>query len=346
MKVINIGEMTSWERVMSAIALQEVDRTPVIPQLTYAAANFINLGIDECLNDLEKQKIALMNAREKGGYDGIYAGWEGSFTLVTNSLGAPMKKYTDKPPSIEEPLIKNKKDLAELPAFDPKSERIQLNMQLIKTLKTETKDIPILSYIPAPFTLGSLLLGVNEFMITLMRDKENILEGLLQYSYESTLSFALAKIEAGIDMITIADPSGSSSMVSPRLFGKLSYPLIKELITELKKKGPKIKVGLHICGNTKPIVSKMVETGADYLEIDSQIDLTWVQETLDEKVCLIGNISTSDLAMKTSQEIKQQCEALLEKMKPGFILSSGCEVSYATPLENIQVIVESVKEFK
>lgn len=326
---------------MGALTLEELDHPPVIPQLTYAAAYFSKIDIDNALNSVEKQKEALIYAQQKGGYDGVYAGWEGSFTLVTNALGAPIKTYRDKPPSLEDPLIKTKRDLEALQPFDPSHHRIQVNMSLIRALKEETQDIPILSYIPAPFTLGSLFLGINDFMIALMRDKENIMPDLLEYTYQTTLAFALAKIEAGIDMITIADPSGSSSLVSPRHFEKFSQPLLKKLIAALKAKG--VKVGLHICGNTKPILQKMVETGAEYLEIDHEVDLQEAQESIDGKVCLVGNINPSDLAIKTPNEIQAQCSTLLTKMKSGFILSSGCEVAYGTPLQNIQVMVETTK---
>ncbi|MHA1278157.1 MAG: uroporphyrinogen decarboxylase family protein [Candidatus Helarchaeota archaeon] len=338
-------EMTSFKRVMSAIELKEVDRIPVIPQLTYASAYYANLGIDEALTDSMKQKEALVNSQIKGGYDGIYAGWEGSFVLLASSLGADLKIYRDKPPSTDNPLIKTRADLEALPQFDPNSQgRVPLNLQLIRSLKAKVKDVPILSYIPGAFTLGSLFLGLTQFMITLMRDKLNILEDLLNYTYEATIAFGKAKIAAGADMITIADPSGSTDMVSPKLFEQHSFPLLKKAITTLKKDG--VKVGLHICGQTKPILSKMAETGADYLELDSKVDLPAAQRNLNGKICLMGNISTSDLTMKTPHEIKQLCNTLLTNMGLGFILSSGCEIAYSTPLENIQAMVESVKVMK
>jgi len=337
--------MTSFERVMSAIELKEVDRPPVIPQLTYAAGYYAQMGIDTALKDFKKQEKALLNAQKLGGYDGIYAGWEGSFVLVTNSLGGELKTYPDKPPVVNKPLITTKEQLDNLPELDPTSQgRIPLNLKLIKALKSDAKKIPILSYVPSPFTLGSLFLGVNDFMIALMRDKLKIMDALLQKTYQIVLKFALAKIEAGADMITVADPSGSSDMVSPKIFEQRSLPLLKDLIFELKEKG--IKIGVHICGQTKPILLKMAEIGADYLELDSKVNLQDAQEILKGEICLVGNISTADLASLSAQEIKEQSKALVENMQRGFILSSGCEVPYATPIENIQAMVQAVKEFK
>ncbi len=336
--------MTSLERVKNALNFEEVDRLPVIPQLTYAAAFYMDMGIDEALEDPVKQKVALLNSQQKGGYDGIYAGWEGSFVLITSSFGINLKTYPDKPPSIEHPLIRNRDDLENLPRLDPDTQgRIPLNLQLIRELKSEVKDIPIMTYVPAPFTLSSLFLGVTDFMITLMRDKMNILDDLLQYAFDTTLAVASAKIKSGVDMITIADPSGSTDMVSPKLFEKYSFPLLQELITKLKQNG--VKVGLHICGQTKPILPKMIETGADYLEIDSKVDLVEAQKMASGKTCVVGNINSTDLAMGTPKDIKTQCTQLISKMsRTGFILSSGCEIGYSTPLENIKAMIKSVKE--
>ncbi|MFX1296382.1 MAG: uroporphyrinogen decarboxylase family protein [Promethearchaeota archaeon] len=338
--------LTSLERVMNAIELQEVDRTPIIPQLTYATAHFLNMGIDECLEDIEKQKVALGNSQKLCGYDGIYAGWEGSFVLITSSLGAPLKIYPDRPPIIEKPLITSRNDLENLIELNlgrfTKMGRIPLSMQLITDLKASIYNVPILSYIPGPFTLGGLFLGLTEFLIALIRDKLNIMEDLLHYAYQVTLTFATAKIKAGVDMITIAEPSGSTDLVSPKLFEQYSFPLLKELIAKLKESG--IKVGLHICGQTKPILEKMAKTGADYLEIDAKVDLVEAQKLLDGKICLVGNISPTSLLMKTSQYIKQKCKELLKKMRQGFILSSGCEVAYSSPIENIKAMWHAAVE--
>ncbi|MFX1452671.1 MAG: uroporphyrinogen decarboxylase family protein, partial [Promethearchaeota archaeon] len=141
------------------------------------------------------------------------------------------------------------------------------------------------------------------------------------------------------DAITIADPTGSSDMISPKHFEQLSFPSLKELITKLKSHG--VKVGLHICGNTRPILHLMVKTGADYIEVDQAVDLKEARIEA-QKTCIIGNVGTSDLLSGSKESIIELSENCIEKIgENGYILSSGCEVPYGTPIENIQAMVET-----
>ena len=132
-------------------------------------------------------------------------------------------------------------------------------------------------------------------------------------------------------------------MISPKHFEELSFPSLQKLIANLKDKG--IKVGLHICGNTKPILSLMAKTGADYVEIDQAVDLGEAKEVLKE-TCMIGNVSTSELlAADKDTVLGMSKECIQDSRKVGYILSSGCEVPYNTPIENIQALVEMAEKF-
>jgi len=333
--------MDSKTRFLNALSFKEVDQIPVIPQLTYASAKWVGLSIDEALNNGEKQLKSLLNAQEKCGYDAIYAGWEGSFTLLTTSLGAEEQIFKDKPPNVDKPLINEKEDLDKIKSLDPtKDGRIPINLKLIQELKQKT-DVPILSYIPAPLTLSGLLHGTEKIMLAIYMDPE-FLQKLIDLSYKLTWKFALAKVKAGVDSITIADPTGSSDMISPKHFEQYSFPSLQKLIKDLKKEG--IKVGLHICGNTKPILSLMAKTGADYLELDQAVDLGEARTEI-KNTCIIGNVSTSELLSAEKDQIVELSKSCIEKAgKIGYILSSGCEVPYDTPIENIQAMVNTAIE--
>ncbi len=331
--------MDSKTRFLSALSFKEVDRIPVIPQLTYAAAKWSDMNIDEALNNGGKQLKALLHAQEECGYDGIYAGWEGSFVLLSSTLGSELQVFKDKPPNVHKPLIEIKEDLEKIPTLNPnKDGRIPINLKLIKELKKKS-EVPILSYLPAPFTLSGLLHGTDKLMLLIYMDMD-FLNQLVDLCFNLTYLFGKAKIEAGVDAITIADPTGSSDMISPKHFEQLSFPSLKDLISKLKKDGA--KVGLHICGNTKPILHLMADTGADYLEVDQAVDLKDARIQA-EKTCIIGNIGTSELLSGSKENITELSKNCIKIAgDKGYILSSGCEVPYGTPIENIQAMVETV----
>ena len=286
--------MNSKERVYNAFKLKEIDRIPVIPQLTYAAALWINKTIDECVNNSEYQYEALYNAIKECEYDGIYAGWEGSFNLLASAMGSELKLSKDTPPSIKTPLVSNLEDLQQVIKNNKLNEEIKFvnnkgidtNMKLIKKLKQNLSDIPILSYMPGPFTFVGVLTGLNKLMINIIRNPEFIINAM-ELVYEFILYFGQLKIESGVDCLTIADPSSSSTMISPVNFEKFGFKYLKKLINDLRKVGNgKIKVGLHICGNTTPILNLIKDLKPDYFEVDSNVDLLEARAKLDD-ICII-----------------------------------------------------------
>ena len=345
--------MNSMERVFNAFNMKNVDRVPVIPQIIYAAASWINKNVTDCVDNPNMQFKALIKGYNECKYDGIYAGWSGSFSLLANAMGLDLK-YTDmNPPSVVDPLIFELKDLE---MFVKKNlnggisfvnhKGINTNMELIRKLKSSVNDVPILSYLPGPFTYVGVIIGITKLMINVIRNPD-FLKKAMDLIYEFILSLGILKIEAGVDCITIADPSSSSTMISPKNFQELGYPFLKKLIQGLKKEGNNgTKIGIHICGNTKPILSKIEEMKVDYFEIDSLVPISEAREIL-KNTCIIGNIAPSDIHQKSIIENEKLYLKCLEDLKgKGHILSSGCEVVYGTPLDNIKKMVSTSINYK
>jgi len=340
--------MNSFDRVLDALKFKEVDRIPVIPQLTYASALWINKTIRECINDPEKQYKALVFAYKECGYDAIYAGWEGSFNLLANGMGAELKYQDENPPSVQEIPVSNLEKLDEFTNKNIKGgdinfvnfKGIDTNLKLIKKLKDNLNDVPIMSYVPGPFTYVGVINGLTNLMISIIRRPE-LIKNAMELIYDFVLRFSILKVEAGADFITIADPSSSSSIISPKNFQELGYPFLKRMISDLRAENKNLKVGIHICGNTKPIQNLIESLNPDYFEVDSLVPLDESRKIMG-KTCLIGNIPPSDLNQKTKSEIRKlsdQCLNILDDN--GFILSSGCEIVYGTPIENIKEMVIS-----
>ncbi|MHA1231038.1 MAG: uroporphyrinogen decarboxylase family protein [Candidatus Helarchaeota archaeon] len=345
--------MESIERVYNAFKFKEVDRIPVIPQLTYASALWVNNTITECMNNAEKQYKALINAYKECKYDGIYAGWEGSFNLLASAMGANLKYTDENPPSVEIPPVSKIEDLKKFIEENEKSDNsfvnyklINTNITLIKKLKSNVNNVPILSYIPGPFTYVGVISGLTKLMINVIRNPDFIKEAM-ELVYPFILRLGVLKIEAGIDCITIADPSSSSTIISPDNFRNFGLPFIKRLIEDLRKEGSSnLRVGVHICGNTSPIQKFIEELRPDYFEVDSLVPIAEARKNM-VNTCLIGNIAPSDLSQKTASEIRELCINCLDDLDgKGHILSSGCEIAYGTPIENIKEMTNTVKDYK
>ncbi len=330
--------MNSKELVNKAFQLEDVERVPVIPQITYGTASWNGINILEGLEDYKKQAEALIYGQKECKYDGIYCGWEGSFLLLGNALGSEINKYEDQTPSIKSPIIKNIEDVQNLSIDGLETKGyIPSNLNLIKTLKEKVSGVPLLSYIPGPFTQAGLLFDFNQYVIKIFRDIPSI-KKVIEFCVEAVIKLAEEKIKAGADILTMADPTASCDIIPPSKFDELSLPYIKQVFEALEGK---VQLGLHICGRTLPIVEKMAESGAIFLEIDAKNDLAEVMEKIKGKICISGNLDTSNLLHNNLNDIKQEIKMCLSKGgKQGFILSSGCEVANGTSIENVKAMVD------
>jgi uroporphyrinogen decarboxylase len=334
------------ERLITAINLSIPDRVPIVPQLTYAASRITGIKFIDGIKNSEKMAKAILEAYRSYGYDGIYVGWESSFNLVAEAMGCKLKFFEDSPPTVIENIVKNEEDLDKVKIPDPyKDGRLPLNLDALKIVKSKIGDETLIfSYVPSPFTLSSLLIGLDSFLINIIK-KPRLIHDLNKICLEASKAFAEAKIEFGANVITISDPIASTSVISPEMFENFSKPYLIDVLKYIKKKGG--VPSLHICGETTPIIEKFLEMDTKIVELDSKVDLSIAKNKIGKKICIMGNIDTSLLRSGKIEEIDLEVKKCIEKaaINGGYILSSGCEVPIDTPIENIKALVSASKKY-
>ncbi|MDI7247232.1 MAG: uroporphyrinogen decarboxylase family protein [Bacillota bacterium] len=100
---------------------------------------------------------------------------------------------------------------------------------------------------------------------------------------------------------------------------------------------------LHICGDTSHLVRNMCATGAHGLSLDSPVDFARAAREADPEVVLIGNVDpVGVMVQETPDGVRRAVRALLDMMEPyeNFILSTGCDLPYETPFENIDAFMK------
>lgn len=335
--------VSSFQRILSAIRNEPVDRVPVVPQMFYATSKIIGETFEGAMNDAEKMARALLAGYETFGYDGVYADWE-SFTLITELFGCETYFRSGSIPMVYSSVIGDRNDLYKIRSVDPERDgRLPAHLKTIEIIKKELgDDAPVFTRAVAPFTLASLLRGTNDFLRDIVRDPElvtDITERLLPFSE----SLIVSKIERGADIIVIVDPIASGSLISRQMFMDFSFHFIRDLVKKIYENGA--IPSLHICGDSSSLIDLMMKTDAKILELDHQVDIAKIKKGMD--ICVQGNMNPPDLITKKPEQIFEEARKLIEDVgNRGFILSTGCDVPYDASFENIKSMVEASHSVK
>ena len=168
---------------------------------------------------------------------------------------------------------------------------------------------------------------------------------LIEIAVESQIVWAVAVVQAGADIVTLADPQSSGSSISTKTFEAWSLPYLKRVCDAVKKAGA--KTILHVCGDISDRLKSLSDVGADILQVDSMVNLSLVRETLGPDQVLMGNVNTSDpLVLGTPEQVYEQAKKAIEiaGRDGGLILSGGCMISEVVPPANIEALVQAGHE--
>lgn len=146
--------------------------------------------------------------------------------------------------------------------------------------------------------------------------------------------------------------SGSVTLQSPEIWRQLSLPTIKKITRMCKEAG--VISGIHSCGKEWYLMKTCYEeTELDYinpLEIPLMGDcsLKEASAAFGDKLCLMGNIHTTDVMLNGSVELVglESLRAIRDAGKNGaYVLSTGDQCGRDTPPENLREMVRISREF-
>ena len=267
------------------------------------------------------------------GYDGIMP----VFSVVIESYAAGCKVdwgKTDTMPRVIGKLWKNYSDIKIPGILDNNAVRAVL--ECISKLKSNYPDVAVIGKVFGPWTLSYHFFGVEEFLIKTVLEPvqvHNILKKLL----EITVEFANAQVEAGADVITIADHA-TRDLCSPQSYRDFLIGVHSELAQRVKA-----PVMLHICGDTSDRIEYICKTGLASFHFESKVDACRAVEIANGRVALIGNINNpSTLLFKKPEDVRREVEHAINCGLD--IIGPECAVPLNTPLENLKEISSVVKE--
>jgi [methyl-Co(III) methanol-specific corrinoid protein]:coenzyme M methyltransferase len=158
----------------------------------------------------------------------------------------------------------------------------------IRILRDQYGDrVAIVGKVMGPWTLAYHLLGVENFLISVLDDPKKVHRILERLKHVSVL-FGQAQIEAGADCLTLADHL-TGDMCSAATYNQFLLPVHQWLRSQLS-----CPIILHICGHTLDRLDFICQSGFDAFHIDSKNDARRAVEIVAGRLRLIGNVNNPD----------------------------------------------------
>lgn len=338
-----MGVMNSYERVMCVLEGNKPDHPPVVPMIREWCSRQAGFDFSEELESVEKHVYAQTYGVLNFEYDCV---WD-MFACHSESeaMGSVLKISKGHPPSVDVPAVQDyHEDLPKLALFDPyQNERLGMILEGMRCLKRRfAGEVPVIGYIQAPFRHVSMLRGSESAMEDIFKNPEELRE-LCEIALSSLIVYAVAVISTGVDILFISDPSSSGDAVSKKHWNEWGKPLTTRLVRLVKRTG--IKTIMHVCGDNSDRLESMAETGVHGLSLDEGVDFEQARKILGPKYCLMGNISTSLLALGKPEEVADATKEVIEKAgsEGGLMISGGCILPDICPPDNIRAMVETAK---
>lgn len=344
MLLIREDILTPKERVLALLTGKPLDRILCMPIVTSNSVQLIGKNVRDFQTDGKVMAESHIAAFQKFNYDLIYLFTNCSY--VAEAMGAPLVYSEDEPANCEDPIIKSREDLDKIKVAEKNDGKFPVYYEALEILNREVGDKVFISVcFSGPVSTAATLRGVESFARDTYADPE-LCHTLLRMSTDSCKNFIRELVTLYGAMPILLEPIASGSLFSPKMFGKLAYPYIKELIDfahELKALVP-----LHICGKTHKIVDQMTDTGADVISLD-KCDLVTAREKVAGRALILGNIDPADeLLFGPVERIHTVCKNAIDTMmgySPAFVLSTGCETSNKVPFEHIQAMMDVARSY-
>ena len=336
--------MTPKETLIRVMHHEETDQVPWVPFAGVHAGHLLGYDATEILQDEEKLFQSLMEVNKlyrPSGQPVIF-----DLQVEAECLGCELRWAKDAPPSVSKHSLEGTEELT-TPCYctlpTKESGRIPMILRVMKRMKEAVGDTTALyGLICGPFTLATHLRGNDIFMD--MYDDEDAVAEFLDYCNAVAKKMAEYYIEAGMDVIAVVDPL--ISQISSDHFEQFMHKPFSELFAHIRSLGA--LSSFFVCGDATRNIEVMCKTGPDAVSIDENVDILAAKRITDQyNIAIGGNIPLTTVMLHGNQQDNMKFVVeLLDSIedKKNFILSPGCDMPYAVPVENVIGVAQALYE--
>ena len=223
-------------------------------------------------------------------------------------------------------------------------ENLRYVTDAIRLVKGSLNDqTALLGFAGSPWTLANYMLdggSTHEHTrgLALFRENRTMFELLCEKLTKAIITFLRLQIRAGVDAIQIFDSLGG--IIPTNEFRAASAVWMREIVAALAREVPVI-----VFSKGSRDWGSLAKIGAEVVSVDYGTTLTEARRGLGPTFALQGNLDPAFVVNDTPEVIRRRVKDVLREMRKarGFIFNLGHGLLPASRLENIQAIIETVR---
>jgi uroporphyrinogen decarboxylase len=330
------------ERILAAVTGGRPDLTPVAPVLLMQGAKVLGEPLSTYFGTPRRIAEGQLALVERFDHDAVFA-----FPHVVQDVlpwGSAIDLHDDGPPSVRGMLLDDLESIPSLTVPDPtRHAYTRGTLEAARQLAARVKgDRAIIGAVIGPFSLPSMLMGTKRFLSLLADDaatRERLLPVLLAKMVEYTTRWAQAQLDAGCDLVVIAEGISSASVIDEATFQRHALPTLRETVRRIR--GP---VALEPVGHAAPFLRHYRDLGIAALLLGEADPLPQARRALGPNLALMGNLNNLKLLRLTPERVRFEARRAIAEAGPAFILSNqGPEVPFDVPDAVIDALVRAAR---
>jgi len=312
-----------------------------MPILSFPGVQLTGISVSDLVRDAMLQAKCMKAVADK--WDTLASVSLMDLSVEAEAFGSPVRFSDAEVPTVSGAIVTDEDELAKLQIPSVGAGRTGIYVETIKKAKKLITDRPVFAGILGPYSLAGRLMDLTEIMM-LCYDEPELVHGVLEKVTQFQIEYGKAMRETGADGIIMAEPA--AGILSPPMMGEFSTPYVKRIIEAVETEN--CMFIYHNCGNsTLTLTKQILDTGAKAFHFGNAIDLSEMLKLIPGDKLVMGNVDPAgQFRTGTPLSVREATIAVLEKCSkaPNFIISSGCDIPPASPIENIDAFFEAVKD--
>lgn len=312
---------------------------------------------------------AQMLAAELFEHDSAMVPW-GCLTIEAEAFGCGIREFDDYYPQITERPLEEQADLSRLSDPDPSvSGRMPLVLEALTRLRERAgDDLFISAMVVSPFLVAAELRGMTGLLMDFNRDPD-FTKALFERVTDGTERYVKAILRTGAcDAVLFENAGATRDMIGPHHLAQFVRPYHERLLATVRSEAPDVFTIEHNCSN-RPYFEEILKSDVDAVsfafadERAIQTQHGWDchashtrTNVCSERFCLhspaegdaiarIGNVDHTQIILNASpEEVFREARACIESARSSrFVLSTGCEIPFKAPVENIRALAQAAQ---